>query len=187
MRRRRRRSNRPRKRTLHGVLRPLEGELYPRCAGCGYSLEGLPESRCPECGCEFDTANPATFELTPPLRRGIYWLPGVLLAAAVVGVFAAGFWLLGWVVPGLVLGVTVAAGAVLGYGTRLDRSWGAISVFPIVGTVGITVFSGEADTWAIGAVAGLVLALPYGFGLFLGTVLRGRMKLSRFDQRWHLP
>lgn len=32
-----------------------------RCLSCGYSLFGLPEPRCPECGREFDPLNPVTF------------------------------------------------------------------------------------------------------------------------------
>jgi len=33
------------------------------CLGCGYSLHGLPINRCPECGREFDPANPRTFSI----------------------------------------------------------------------------------------------------------------------------
>ena len=31
------------------------------CLGCGYILEGLPESRCPECGQPFSPGDPDTF------------------------------------------------------------------------------------------------------------------------------
>ena len=35
------------------------------CRGCGYALIGLPSNRCPECGREFDPANPRTFLARP--------------------------------------------------------------------------------------------------------------------------
>lgn len=31
------------------------------CRSCGYCLRGLADNRCPECGCEFDPADPRTF------------------------------------------------------------------------------------------------------------------------------
>ena len=36
----------------------VDAEGYLRCKGCGYSLRGLTEPRCPECGREFDAARP---------------------------------------------------------------------------------------------------------------------------------
>src|ERR1035441_3994288 len=39
------------------------------CRGCGYALIGLPGHRCPECGRDFDPANPRTFLAHP--RRSI--------------------------------------------------------------------------------------------------------------------
>jgi hypothetical protein len=38
------------------------------CAGCGYVLKDLPESRCPECARAFDPADPHTFREVPPHR-----------------------------------------------------------------------------------------------------------------------
>lgn len=41
-----------------------------QCRQCGYSLMNLDESRCPECGREFDLKDPATYksELTEPVK-----------------------------------------------------------------------------------------------------------------------
>ncbi len=188
MRRRRRKSTRPRKRTLHGVLRPAEGELYPRCAGCDYSLEGLPESRCPECGREFDTANPATFELTPPYRFWRYWCPGLMLGAGIVATFGAIFWLIGSLLAGVILGLPVAIAAALGYGTRGETSLTIGLTLPAVGALASMALTGEVDgVWQVGAAAGVLLALPCAAGFLLGIGLRRRLKRSPFTQRWHLP
>ena len=39
----------------------MQSAQHKRCLNCGYILDGLPESRCPECGCGFDPADPATY------------------------------------------------------------------------------------------------------------------------------
>ena len=187
MRRRRRKSTRPRKRTLHGVLRPAEGELFPRCAGCDYSLEGLPKSRCPECGREFDTANPATFELMPPFRFWQYWSPGLLLGAGILSMVGTTLWLMGSPTVGMIIGLAVAAGAALGYGLRVDTALNVAASLPAIGTVMCLVLKGEAGAAVIGLLVGVFLALPYAAGFFLGIGLRRRLKRSPFAQRWHLP
>lgn len=43
------------------------------CLHCGYSLRGLPENACPECGKAFDPANPATWRDTSSLRPVWLW------------------------------------------------------------------------------------------------------------------
>jgi len=45
------------------------------CLGCGYSLRGLPKPVCPECGREFDPADPATFKDTGKPRS--LWRTGI--------------------------------------------------------------------------------------------------------------
>jgi hypothetical protein len=48
---------------------PPPGPVMPTmfCRQCNYVLDGLPENRCPECGREFDPAQPATFLPKPEL------------------------------------------------------------------------------------------------------------------------
>jgi hypothetical protein len=42
--------------------------LFGHCRVCGYSLVGLKENRCPECGGPFDPDDPQTYEaFDPPL------------------------------------------------------------------------------------------------------------------------
>ena len=51
---------------------PIDTVCRMFCRKCGYALIGLPINRCPECGLEFDPANPKTFRTHPPrpvLRR----------------------------------------------------------------------------------------------------------------------
>jgi hypothetical protein len=55
------------------------------CLGCEYPLDGLPEHRCPECGCQFDPADPRTFRDGPRpslLKRTLTGLDKSLLAPA---------------------------------------------------------------------------------------------------------
>jgi hypothetical protein len=40
---------------------------------CGYALRGLTESRCPECGCEFDPENRETMNLGRPMGPMARW------------------------------------------------------------------------------------------------------------------
>lgn len=44
-----------------------------RCRGCGYSLQGLPTARCPECGRDFDPNDPATMD---------FWRPSIAIRIA---------------------------------------------------------------------------------------------------------
>ncbi len=80
----------------------MSAEPTKRCIRCGYTLEHLPELRCPECGLEFDPRWPETY------FAGQYAYPGwqflllaVLtpLAALLFGVLTS---LLGSVFPWLI-------------------------------------------------------------------------------------
>ena len=71
------------------------GNDHRYCRQCGYSLYGLTESRCPECGKGFDPADPKTYRHAP--KHGPLWLwlrrIGVALAAAFLLVSIAFLWL----------------------------------------------------------------------------------------------
>jgi uncharacterized paraquat-inducible protein A len=54
-----------------------------RCKTCHYSLMGLTEHRCPECGTPFDPNDPSTFEIPRP-NEATAW---IALVAAFVLVF----------------------------------------------------------------------------------------------------
>jgi len=49
--------------------------LLPLCLDCNYSLRGLAQSRCPECGREFNIQDPTSFNNERPLR----WIDRKLL------------------------------------------------------------------------------------------------------------
>ena len=65
--------------------------IWCRNTKCGYVLDGLPEHRCPECGCLFDPADANTFLSTPPASRLqrpahpslVLLLTGILVGAVV--------------------------------------------------------------------------------------------------------
>ena len=44
---------------MHAMTQEQECEV--RCRKCEYDLRDLPESRCPECGTEFDLTDPSTY------------------------------------------------------------------------------------------------------------------------------
>lgn len=159
----------------------------PRCLGCGYTLTGLPEPRCPECGRFFDPASPSTFTYKPPLVRWRYWVPGFMLALggglalyAFAAVFAGFSWATTLVVP-------ACAGALLGYGTRVRPF--VLVVLGLALAVGLLV--GVASLNLVGVFCGLIMAGiavgPLLLGTLCGFLLRRALKNSRFDQRWHLP
>src|SRR5947209_7206968 len=91
----------------------------PMCLGCGYTLLGLPEPRCPECGRPFDLSDPRTYTTKPPLVRWRYWAPGfalalgVGLASYVLLIQVAGF---GWAVT---LVLPFCLGTLIGYSCRV--------------------------------------------------------------------
>src|SRR3954464_6441867 len=102
----------------------------PRCLNCGYTLLGLPDYRCPECGWPFNPCDPASYTTKPPFVRWRYWLPGLLtaLAAAVllypVAVGWSGF---GWATT---LVLPFCAGTLLGYGVRVR--WMVIPLLSLI-------------------------------------------------------
>jgi PAT family beta-lactamase induction signal transducer AmpG len=46
------------------IRRTSKGELAPTCIGCGYSLRGLRNDRCPECGMPFARPNALALDLS---------------------------------------------------------------------------------------------------------------------------
>ncbi len=159
----------------------------PRCLGCGYVLEGLPEPRCPECGRPFDLNNPATYNTRPPFVRWKYWLPGLLLSLG----GGLSLYVFVWAVSGFGVATTLvvpfAAGGLLGYACRV-RIFSLVLLSLIVAT-GLVL--GLISLSIAGVFCGMVLggiALgPLLLGSLTGWALRAMLKRSRFDQRWHLP
>ncbi len=72
-----------------------EPPRYCRGKNCGYNLRGLPTSttRCPECGREFDPANPKTYRFRP-LRRWLKHVQRAALTLAALLLILAATW--GW-------------------------------------------------------------------------------------------
>ena len=70
--------------------------LLPLCLDCNYSLRGLAQSRCPECGREFHIQDPTSFNNERPLR----WIDRKLLKPigwpmfGAIGMLCCGFLLL---------------------------------------------------------------------------------------------
>ena len=73
-------------------------EHHRRCLTCSYDLHGLPDDRCPECGREFDPADPVTYAG----QRGIRGKERACLAAVGVLIvtmpYPAGWALARWTV-----------------------------------------------------------------------------------------
>lgn len=64
----------------------LDPQKLPHCLKCGYSLTGLTEPRCPECGREFDPLDPRSFQIGPlnRLQRAALAAPGRIFNGAAV-------------------------------------------------------------------------------------------------------
>lgn len=130
----------------------MDNSQLRRCLDCDYVLDHLPESRCPECGREFDPNNPATYSTErsiiilgsaePSTLSSLETLriserlgfPGDACAwtlIAIVGLTASSVGVyhgrtLGWSVPGLTLGAAVALRslvALVSSNTRLRWAW----------------------------------------------------------------
>jgi hypothetical protein len=159
----------------------------PRCIGCGYTLHGLPEARCPECGRTFDLRDSRTYTTKPPFVRWRYWLPGFLLAlvgGSLLLLFITLFAGFSWAAT---LALPLAAGALLGYGVR--AGWVAkvaLAVVLVSGFVCVLMGAGVAGLFC-GIIFGCIALVPLLLGALAGFVLRQSLKTSRFDQRWHLP
>lgn len=168
-------------------VEPLRDELYPRCAGCGYRLEGLPEPRCPECGGAFDPADARTFEFIPPFDFWTYWLPGLLLGMGLAILPAVGLGLAGEPGQGLALGAALFLGVMVGYGLRANVGCVTMLALLIGGGALVGLISGDEFGPLWGVLTGMLLTPPVAVGVAFGAGLKGSLKKSKFDQRWHLP
>jgi protein-S-isoprenylcysteine O-methyltransferase Ste14 len=60
---------------------------HPRCQKCGYSLHGMTEPRCPECGTRFDPERrPTKRELKRRARKLLYWSLPFLVSAILLAI-----------------------------------------------------------------------------------------------------
>jgi hypothetical protein len=163
-----------------------------RCMACGYVLDGLPRHGvCPECTRAYDLDNPRTYRVGAPFLWWRYWLPGTLLAGAIllgaslvpmVISGRAGAW--GW---GSVVGAPFAAGALMGWGANA-RWVGALSVATLVllFVLGVTV-AGLSGVFCAITLAS-TLWIPIGLGWVLGMLMRDQFKHRRRWSQWrYLP
>jgi hypothetical protein len=65
---------------------------HKHCLGCGYILDGLPELRCPECGREFDPADPGTYHAPGPQAGRALLIAAAVGASATVLASTLGLW-----------------------------------------------------------------------------------------------
>lgn len=54
------------------------------CLSCGYGLDNLESSVCPECGGEFDASNPETFATSAGTAHWLRWQQRALLLAGLL-------------------------------------------------------------------------------------------------------
>ena len=172
----------------HGPAEPFETQVgVPRCLGCGYVLENLPNTTCPECGRGFDFDDPDSYTLKPPFVRWRFWVPGLMLALGggmalyLVVVGLSGFGMASTLV------LPACVGAIIGYSCRV-RVFLIVLVSLLAGT---GLLFGLLSLSLVSLYCGLVLAGialgPLIIGTLAGVGLRAALKRSRFDQRWHLP
>jgi hypothetical protein len=159
----------------------------PRCLDCGYVLTGLEAGPCPGCGRWFDLRDPSSFSGKPLFNRWRFWLPGMLLALGCGAIlyplliYYAGF---GWTVT---LVLPLCLGTLIGYGCRVSRFLQVLLALLVL----IALLFGLFTASILGVYCGLVLAAvalgPLIVGTIIGAILRGILKTSSWDQRFHLP
>src|SRR4051812_42173367 len=69
-----------------------------RCWGCDYLLRGVESGRCPECGREFDRANPLSMNHGRAMGRLGRWMIGRIGLLAILTAFAGAILVL-WTTP----------------------------------------------------------------------------------------
>lgn len=169
----------------------------PRCLICGYRLIGLDHPSCPECGHNFDPAQPNTYARRRPFVWHHYWWPGALLALFVGFAWCVVFYAhnaMGW---GLFVGVPAMLGALMGFSpNQANRASapklatrGAVGITAIL-LVGMLMLGGLAGLFCGILLLGIFLPIAFmGFfsGLFLAKVLAKILKHTEFNQREYLP
>jgi hypothetical protein len=169
---------------------PPASPQYPRrCRRCYYVIDHLGDTGvCPECGNAFDLANPLSYTTKPPVLWWTLWLPGLITSVLcgfvmyLVLIPNVGY---GWttviIVPGMV-------GVILGYRTNVS-GWLLRVLFTIMAVIGLAValLSGNLAGAFCTLVMSAIALIPIAVGMAIGSILRWRMKQSKFSQRMHLP
>ncbi len=166
----------------------LPRDIAPaRCLDCYYVLEGLEQSRCPECGRSFDLYDAGTFTRKPPFVRWKLWLPGLIQAMIFGAVSMAIMALLGLWGWALWIGVPLAAGCLLGY--RFSAAW---ILMPALALTLVTAMVLSALTLSLaGPFCAIILSgiflLPICGGAVAGLILRTILKARGYEQSAYLP
>lgn len=162
--------------------------MSPLCLDCGYCLLGLAEHRCPECGREFDPADPASFTRRPPVVRWRLWMPGMLLST-ILGTTAIALLVAATNDVGIAvtLGIPGVIGCMVGYLCRVRFVFHVsivicVAIGIVVSIAGLNLAGMFCTIIALPAILGPMLV-----GSAFGAALRKRLKRSAFSQRWHLP
>ena len=103
---------------------------HKRCLDCGYILDHLPESRCPECGRGFDPDDPKTYFTSLRSGRKYVWLAiagWMVVGSALVGLDSGAGGNSRWALGGLL------AIAAVGFALEVkvfDVTWAALKQPP---------------------------------------------------------
>lgn len=142
------------------------------CLTCGYSLRGLADPRCPECGRAFDLADPNTFLSARSLKPGginrgirpyVVWLLLMLLLAGWLGSGGLDF------VPCFAYLASGPFGWVH-FATNFNPVLMILVLGGLYGIWGLVLFRSAAGRWG-GAVHGLLAFLWYVIGAILSLVI----------------
>lgn len=159
----------------------------PRCLECYYTLYGLENPRCPECGRPFDLADPTTYTTRPPFVRWQLWLPGFVLAVISGLVVTLLLLATGVVGAALTLAVPFSVGSLLGYRCRVGRVALVLLAICAVFAIILSLVTASASGVFCGLVAAVVWGGPAMVGSFFGWLLRRHLKSTAFSQRAWLP
>jgi hypothetical protein len=157
-----------------------------RCKKCFYILDHLDSHICPECGQAFDPSDWRTFTRKPSFVWWTFWLPAILMAGVGGGIV----WMMLVILYGFTFATTlvvpVAIGVVVGYSAKTGIVTKMILMLVALGVAIVILAGGGLLGGFCSAIVAAIALIPAFLGVLAGTILRYRLKHSRFSQRDYL-
>ena len=134
-----------------------------------------------------DPERPASFTYKPPFIPLRYWMPPLLLTAAVGGILSIILVLLaGWGFV-VVFVLPFCIGIFIGYAFRFRTGWLPYAAVACALIACLFLYGAGLAGVFCATMFGIIFLGPIFVGVGAGVGLRAILKKTNFDQRWHLP